>query len=238
MVRPILRTVVIIVLCLANIQSAFGAFAVPQLEDRVREMKLDNGLQVVVVERHAAPVFFVLSTFRVGSCQEQPNRSGLSHFLEHMLFKGTETIGTSNYRKEKPIMDQIERIAAEMRDLQITIEPWRYELFDQYVAKLKSELPPEVREKVGGDEAGGLRVVLEQMPSDLEQLPEEWHATPWMLADQQHDYWKLYRKTIELRVRLIDLMKEQKQYVTESEPINTIYDVRGAKMLNAFTTPD
>ncbi len=51
---------------------------------------LDNGMQVVVVPNHRAPVVVHMVWYRIGSADEPPGRTGISHFLEHLMFKGTE----------------------------------------------------------------------------------------------------------------------------------------------------
>ncbi|WP_029351516.1 pitrilysin family protein [Bosea sp. 117] len=56
----------------------------------VSEFTLDNGLQVVVVPDHRAPVVTHMVWYRVGSADEQPGKSGIAHFLEHLMFKGTD----------------------------------------------------------------------------------------------------------------------------------------------------
>ena len=53
---------------------------------------LDNGLQVVVIENHRAPIVMQMLWYRVGAADEEPGESGLAHFLEHLLFKGTKTV--------------------------------------------------------------------------------------------------------------------------------------------------
>lgn len=58
----------------------------------VTEFKLDNGLQVVVIEDHRAPVVVQMLWYRAGAADEQPGVSGVAHFLEHLLFKATETM--------------------------------------------------------------------------------------------------------------------------------------------------
>lgn len=72
----------------------------------VREIKLDNGLVVLVVERHNAPVFSSYIVTGVGSANEKPGTIGAAHLLEHMLFKGTRSIGTNNYAAEQDLMDK------------------------------------------------------------------------------------------------------------------------------------
>ncbi|MBM4063978.1 MAG: insulinase family protein, partial [Planctomycetes bacterium] len=59
----------------------------------VQERRLENGLRVLVAERHADPVVAVMLWYRVGSRNEREHEAGVSHFLEHMMFKGAERFG-------------------------------------------------------------------------------------------------------------------------------------------------
>lgn len=58
---------------------------------------LDNGLQVVVVENHRAPVITNMVWYKVGAMDEPEGKSGLAHFLEHLMFKGTETLAPGEF---------------------------------------------------------------------------------------------------------------------------------------------
>ncbi|WP_084860909.1 M16 family metallopeptidase [Salibaculum halophilum] len=60
--------------------------------DEVTTTTLDNGLEVVVIEDHRAPVAVHMLWYRAGSADEPPASSGIAHFLEHLMFKGTETM--------------------------------------------------------------------------------------------------------------------------------------------------
>jgi len=60
---------------------------------------LANGLQVVVVENHRAPVVYHMVWYRIGAADEQPGESGLAHFLEHLMFKGTKTVKPQEFSK-------------------------------------------------------------------------------------------------------------------------------------------
>ena len=66
--------------------------AVSADEELVTSFELENGMQVVVVEDHRAPVVQHMVWYRVGSADEPPGASGVSHFLEHLMFKGTDTM--------------------------------------------------------------------------------------------------------------------------------------------------
>ena len=60
--------------------------------DDVTTFTLDNGLEVVVIEDHRAPVVVHMVWYRVGAADEPAGKSGIAHFLEHLMFKGTETV--------------------------------------------------------------------------------------------------------------------------------------------------
>ena len=59
---------------------------------QVSSFTLDNGMDVVVIEDHRAPVVVHMVWYRAGSADEPPGASGVAHFLEHLLFKGTENM--------------------------------------------------------------------------------------------------------------------------------------------------
>jgi predicted Zn-dependent peptidase len=81
------------------------------LEEKVREHAMKNGMKLLLVERHTSPTVSAWIRFRVGSVDERSDERGLAHLLEHMLFKGTTTLGTTDYAAEKPLLDQIEQTA-------------------------------------------------------------------------------------------------------------------------------
>ncbi len=71
----------------------FAMAALPlRAEDMVTDFHLENGMQVVVIEDHRAPVVMHMVWYRAGAADETPGVSGVAHFLEHLLFKGTETL--------------------------------------------------------------------------------------------------------------------------------------------------
>ena len=98
----------------AFISAGNGALAAQDLAGRVKTKTLANGLTVILVERHGAPVFSAIYGFKVGSVDELPGITGTAHLFEHMAFKGTPKIGTSDYEKEKPVMDEVNRVGREL----------------------------------------------------------------------------------------------------------------------------
>jgi zinc protease len=82
----------------AGMAWALPAAALPYAE-RVRETVLPNGLKLIMLEDHKAPVVVFQIYYRVGSRNESLGHTGLSHILEHVMFKGTDTVGPEEYSK-------------------------------------------------------------------------------------------------------------------------------------------
>src|SRR5579871_1729551 len=79
-------------------------------EKKVTEFTLPNGLHFILVERHEAPVVSFQTYVNAGSVDDPGGRTGLAHMMEHMAFKGTPTIGTTNWPEEKKALDAIEAV--------------------------------------------------------------------------------------------------------------------------------
>lgn len=63
----------------------------------VTTFRLDNGLEGVVIEDHRAPVVVHMVWYRTGAADEPPGKSGIAHYLEHLLFKGTDTLAPGEF---------------------------------------------------------------------------------------------------------------------------------------------
>ncbi len=81
------------------------------LDEKVIEHTFKNGLKLLMVERHSSPTVSAWIRFKVGSAHERSDERGIAHLLEHMLFKGTRTLGTRDYAAEAPLLDKIEQTA-------------------------------------------------------------------------------------------------------------------------------
>ena len=89
-----------------------GAALLAEFEKRVTVRQLANGLTVLVCERPEAPVFSFFIHVDAGSVQDPRGKTGLAHMFEHMAFKGTDTIGTTNYAAEKVALEKVEQAYA------------------------------------------------------------------------------------------------------------------------------
>ena len=77
---------------------------------RARFYKLANGLTVIMSVNKKQPRLQSIIAIRAGSNSDPRNHTGLAHYLEHMLFKGTDKYGTMNWAKEKPVLDSIQQL--------------------------------------------------------------------------------------------------------------------------------
>jgi zinc protease len=75
------------------------ALSAPAPDTDVTYTTLSNGMQVVVIPDHRAPVITQMVWYKVGAADEPPGKSGIAHFLEHLMFKGTEKIPPGEFSK-------------------------------------------------------------------------------------------------------------------------------------------
>ena len=98
-------------LCALGCWSFAPAQSVP-----VVETNLANGLKLLLVERHGEPSVAGAWVAHVGSANERPGITGIAHLFEHMMFKGTTTIGTTDAQKDLAILAAQEKVRDDMRD--------------------------------------------------------------------------------------------------------------------------
>lgn len=97
-------------MCLLLVMSSTSLMG-QELEDfkeKVTSFTLDNGLTFLVIERHDAPVASFVTHVDVGAANEPLGQSGIAHIFEHMAFKGSTRIGTSNWEKEKVAIEKMD----------------------------------------------------------------------------------------------------------------------------------
>ena len=92
------------IIAFALIAIALQSFAQTQT---IRQFTLPNGLTVILDEQHDQPEVFGLIAVKTGGKNDPADATGMAHYQEHMLFKGTTTLGTIDWEKEKPHIDRI-----------------------------------------------------------------------------------------------------------------------------------
>jgi predicted Zn-dependent peptidase len=80
----------------------------------VKEVDLNNGMKILMVERHESPTVTGGWVAHVGPVNESYGTTGIAHLFEHMMFKGSRTIGTSDFAKETEIMAKLDALRLEM----------------------------------------------------------------------------------------------------------------------------
>jgi predicted Zn-dependent peptidase len=110
-----------------------------EFEKRVTEFTLANGLHFIVLERHEAPVVSFHTYVNAGSVDDPKGKTGIAHMFEHLAFKGTESIGSTDPAAEKKALAEVERI---------------YDLVDAERNKLRKADPEKIKKlQVELDEA-------------------------------------------------------------------------------------
>jgi predicted Zn-dependent peptidase len=97
------------ILLLAGLSATADEAKVP-----VTEVFLDNGMKVLMVQRDDSPTVSAGWVAHVGSVNEQVGLTGIAHLFEHMMFKGSRTIGTSDYEQESKIIAELDALRLEM----------------------------------------------------------------------------------------------------------------------------
>ena len=76
----------------------------------VLEHTLENGLRLFILPRSGAPTVSFVVQYRIGSVNETPGVTGIAHFLEHLFFKGTTTVGTKSFEAEAPLLRELDAV--------------------------------------------------------------------------------------------------------------------------------
>lgn len=117
--RRTVRPVALVLLCLL----AAAPAAAQDLADRVTEATLNNGMRIVLVRQPSAPVIAFHLAFDVGGIDEPGGLGGIAHMVEHMAFKGTETIGSLDRDAEERALAAVEVEALSLRHLRRDGDP-------------------------------------------------------------------------------------------------------------------
>ncbi|TIO84160.1 MAG: insulinase family protein, partial [Mesorhizobium sp.] len=162
---------------------AFAAQAPARAADEaaVKDFLLENGLEVVVIPDHRAPIVTHMVWYKIGSADEPPGKSGIAHFFEHLMFKATSNHAAGEF----------DRAVADIGGSNNAFTSYDYTAFHETV-------PPSALEEMMGFEADRMRnlvltddvikterdVILEERRSRIDNDPqavldEEVDATLW-----------------------------------------------------------
>ena len=186
--------VVLALLLVVGVLPVAGSRAAEPAVPAVLAATLDNGLRVLLLEDHRSPIVSFQVWYRVGSRNEQRGATGIAHFLEHMMFKGTPTYGRGriarlieenggrdNAYTTKDVTGYYTSIAADKLDLVLRIEAdrMRHLLLDAGEIDSERKVVTEERRMRSEDDPDGL--VYEAMSSlAFKAHPYRWPIIGWM----------------------------------------------------------
>ena len=121
--------VIILLAAACKETSPFKYESVPNDPMKARIYTLDNGLKVYLTVNKETPRIQTYIAVKVGGKNDPAETTGLAHYFEHLMFKGTQKFGTQNYEMEKPLLDRIEQLFEVYR--KTTDEAERKEIYHQ-----------------------------------------------------------------------------------------------------------
>ncbi|MEO0537290.1 MAG: pitrilysin family protein [Cyanobacteria bacterium P01_A01_bin.123] len=130
-----------------------------RVAEQVTEFTLDNGMKFIVLERHQAPVVSFMLYANVGAVNEEDGKTGLAHYLEHLAFKGTTEIGTTDYAAEKQVLDQMDQVFDEILAAQAAGDMATAEQLQQSLSELQQVAASYVEQNKFGqiiEQTGGV----------------------------------------------------------------------------------
>jgi len=208
-----------------------------KLEEKVKEFKLENGMKFLVVQRKEAPVMFGAIVMNVGSANEWTNVTGISHLLEHMMFKGTKMLGTKNYKAEIPYIEKTDSLGEKSIKLRKEMGEWRFEIFEGFSKNVTSGFSTEETDEIGADKSIQNNLLAKKIRA-METLPDSITERHYLLEDDGIDYLEMYLQYKTAWAELYRLLAEQrKKYIVNNELWET-YQNNGAGLLNAGTSYD
>lgn len=117
-----------------TVTSIVQAQSLEDFEKKVTEFTLDNGLTFIIIERPVAPVVSFVTFVDVGGANEPVGHTGIAHIFEHMAFKGTHYVGTTNWDKEKVALEKLDDLYRRWLDEKYSANPDSAELAELWDA--------------------------------------------------------------------------------------------------------
>jgi len=164
------------------------------LRERVFETILPNGLKVILLENHKAPLITFQVWYRVGSRNEAWGKTGLSHMLEHMMFKGTQKVGPEEFSRiiqenggnnnaftSRDYTAYFENLSADRVQVSLDLESDRMQNLLLREEDFRTERMVVMEERRLRTEDNPTAVLQEQMEATAFQLqPYHWPIIGWM----------------------------------------------------------
>ena len=219
-----LRVAALVLLLAATVRG----FDFSELEKSVTEHKLENGLTVLIVERHDAPVVSFVTWANVGSVDDPKGYTGLAHMFEHMAFKGTTTLGTKDYEKEKELIAREDSIFMELRRERVKgrlADSTRLRQLQEAYEKAREDAyelvkPNEFGEIVSREGGVGLNAFTsEDQTAYFFSLPSN-KVELWMALESERFLNPVFREMYKER----DVVAEERRMRVESNPVGRLIE--------------
>jgi len=129
------------IMALTALLVACAGWSAEALKLDVQEFTLDNGLTILVVERHQVPTVAVCLTYRVGSADESSGITGIAHFVEHLYDKGTPMLGTTDPALDRKLIAEKDKVMTTLRAerTKTTPDAEKIKALEARYAQLKAE---------------------------------------------------------------------------------------------------
>ena len=213
---------------LAMAATAVFAFDVASIEQKVTKFTLANGLRVLVMEDHSAPVVTCVTWADVGDADDPKGFTGMAHVFEHMAFKGTSDIGTNNAKAEAKALEAVD----------LAFDKYRAEVLKDHLAD--TALIRQYREEMlKAQEAAGAFVVTNEFGKLVEEnggvglnAGTGYDQTVYFfsLPSNRVELWfalessRFYDPVIREFYKEVDVVKEERRMRIESSPFGKLME--------------
>jgi predicted Zn-dependent peptidase len=218
-----LLAAILLLACVPGLAQDLSAF-----EKKVTVKKLANGLTFIVIQRTEAPVFSFTTLVDSGSVQDPKDKTGLAHMFEHMAFKGTEKIGTTDYAKEKVALEKVEqayaayeaerekRIGRDPKKLEQLEKAWKDAMADADKYVKRNEFG-QIVESNGGEDLNAFTTYDEtayqySLPANRVEL--------WAFLESERFLHPVMREFYKER----DVVIEERRMRTDSQPLGRLIE--------------
>ncbi|MEP0913625.1 insulinase family protein [Leptolyngbya sp. GB1-A1] len=198
---------------------------IDRVKNQIMEFTLDNGMKFIVMERHQAPVVAFETYVTIGAAYEEEGKTGAAHFLEHLAFKGTNRIGTTNYRAEKPLLDRLDRLFEQIEAAKAANRTEQANRLQQEFIQVRQEATAFVRQNEYGqivEQAGGVglnaatsadaTMYFYSFPANKLEL--------WMSLESERFLDPVFREFYEEK----DVILEERRMRTDNSPIGKMIE--------------
>jgi predicted Zn-dependent peptidase len=193
--------------------------------DRVTEFTLDNGMKFIVLERHVAPVVSFMTYVDVGAAYEEDGKTGAAHYLEHLAFKGTTRIGTTNYEAEAPLLEQMDELFEQLQAAREAGDEAAIARIEPQFEAVKAEAASYVEQNEMGqivEQAGGVGLNA-TTSADATRYFYSFPANKlelWMSLESERFLEPVFREFYEEK----DVILEERRMRTDNSPIGRMIE--------------